>query len=80
MAMLAGMAVARTIELDGESRFFAEEIEIVNSFGMLATELVAAKTPVAQPAPHELFCPSFSFAERSSTGDIGHDETVIPAT
>jgi len=71
-----GMAVPRTVELDGKARFFAKEIEMVNSFWMLAAEFVTAEAPVAQPAPHELFRPGFLFAECASAFDNGHGEKV----
>jgi hypothetical protein len=38
-----GMAVARTVELDGEARFLAKEIKKVDSLRMLAAEFVALK-------------------------------------
>jgi hypothetical protein len=41
---------------------------------MLAAEFVAAKTPGAQPAPHELFRPSVIAAKLSGALDFGHDE------
>ena len=69
---LAGMAVPGTVELDGKARFFAKEIEKVNSLRMLASEFVTAESAVAQPAPHELLRPSLILAKLAGAGDFGH--------
>ena len=76
MHLLAKMTVAEAVHFDGEARFFAKEIEIVNVFGMLPTEFVPTETPVTQPTPHELFRPGFFFAEYAGAFDIGHEEKV----
>ena len=57
-------------------RFLAKEIELVNADGMLAAKLVAAETPVAQPAPHELFRPGFILAKLAGAGDFGHEANL----
>jgi hypothetical protein len=41
---------------------------------MLTAEFIAVETPVAQPAPHELFRPSVIAAKLSGALDFGHDE------
>jgi hypothetical protein len=70
------MAVPRTVELDGKARFFAKEIEMVNSLRMLASEFVTAESPITQPTPHKLFRPGFLFTECASAFDNGHGEKV----
>jgi len=76
MFLLVGMTVPKTVQLNGEARFFTIEIKIVNSFRMLAAEFVTREMTVAQPAPYEFFCPSFLFAKYPSAFDVGHGKKI----
>ena len=70
------MAVAEAVQFDGETCFFAIEVEIVNAFGMLSAELITGEASITQPAPHELLSPGFLFTECASAFGVGHDENA----
>jgi hypothetical protein len=75
MQRLANPAKGRlltTIQFDIQLRFLAKEIKIVNAQRMLTVEFVAAESPGAQPAPHELFHPSVIAAKLPGALDFGH--------
>jgi hypothetical protein len=40
---------------------------------MLPAKFIAAEPAVAQPAPHQLFCPGFDLAKLPGAFDVGHD-------
>jgi len=69
---LVGKTVLAAIQFDIQFRFLAKEIKVVNADGMLATKLVVGKTAATQPAPHELFRPSFIFAKLAGAFGVGH--------
>ena len=52
-------------------RLLTEEIQIVNSDGVLAAEFVAGETAVTQPAPDQFFRPRFFFAKLPGAFDVG---------
>ena len=78
--LLLGLAVLRAVEFDGQHCLVAKEIEHALAEGMLAAKFVAAQTPVAQPAPHQLLRPRREGAQilravfvRDLPADIGAD-------
>jgi hypothetical protein len=73
MILFIGKTVLAAVEFNGQFRFLAEEIEIVNINRMLAAEFVAGETSVAQPTPDKFFRPCFFFAKLPGAFDAGHD-------
>ena len=73
MFPLVGKTMLAAVQFHVQRRLFAEEIQMVDADGMLAPELVADETPVAQPAPDKFFCPCFLFAKLAGAFDVGHD-------
>ena len=73
MSALVGKTMLTAVEFDVQLRLLAKEIEKVFSNGMLPAKFVAAKAPVAQPAPHELFRPCLNLAQMTGAFSIGHE-------
>ena len=74
--LLLRMPVMPAIEFDGETSFHAVEIEVVNPRWMIAPEFVGAEAPVAQPTPHEFFCPSLFLPQCAGAGCVGHARSL----
>lgn len=67
---LVRKTVLTAVQFDVQLGLLTEEIEAVIAQRMLAAKLVAAETSVAQPAPHELFRPSFNLSELAGALDL----------
>jgi hypothetical protein len=75
VSLLGWMPMMPAIEFYGEARLYAIDVEVVNPTRMITTKLVPAESPVAQPTPHELFCPSLLLAQDAGAGCVGHGES-----
>ncbi len=76
VSLLSGMPVLSAVELDGETRLTAVEIEKVNPARVITAELVGAEAPVTQPTPHELLGPSCLLPQDASVFSVGHGGNV----
>jgi len=76
VSLLIGMPVSTAVEFNGEPRFFAEKIKVVNSNRMSSPKFVGAESPVTQPTPDELFRPRRFLAQSAGAFDVGHGQTI----
>jgi len=76
MGLLMGKAMLAAVQFNRQFRLFAEKIERIVAQRMLSPEFIAAKTPIPQPAPHELFRPGFFFASLAGACGVGHEQIV----
>ena len=75
--LLVGLPVLEPVELEGQPRRFAKEIENVGTDGMLAAEFVGAESAVPQPAPHQFFRPGGLLTEGTcALGGHGQEGSV----
>jgi hypothetical protein len=77
MSLLSWMPMVSTVKFNGEAGFHAEEIKVVNPARVIASELVTAESPVAQPTPHEFFRPSLLLPQCAGAVRIGHGKKVM---
>lgn len=79
MLLLVGVTVLAAIQFKIQLRLFAKEIQIVDTAGMLAAKLVAAKPTGAQPTPQEFFPPRINFAKLLGAFRFGHGWNLVDA-
>ena len=77
MALLAGITMMTAVQLNGQFRFFAEKIEAVVAYRMLAPEFITVEATISQPAPHQIFCPGFFFAKPAGLFGISHEKDYL---
>ncbi len=77
---VAGLLVRETVlppvEFNRKTCLAAVEIEEVISDREIAPKLIGAKTPVAQPTPHQLFSPSLLLAQSAGAFGVGHGKSL----
>jgi hypothetical protein len=76
VSLLGRKAVVPTVQFNREAGFTTVKIQKIRPHRNIASELVGAKTPVAQPTPHHLFSPRRFLTQGTRLFDVGHRRSV----